>query len=494
MPAYYGPSPISLEVTARTWLMRRRTVRAEAALLLSQAADPVGSDGDAPVLPDDGESKDAGPVLTRRGEGGMRIPIGGGGGGGVAGGGGPRPLVAHTAVGDFHVVLRFADLRGLGASRRTPLHAAALDANATLVRELLRAMGGHWAFVRAADGTDMTPLDAAAAAGSVECVRLLLDAGGCPSSRVAAPSGRSVLHFAVAGHAGDAPPPAGEPTSRAVILALLLSACARALRAWVEGGAQYEAIVDARDAAGDTAVALACARGEPAAVQALLRAGADLGITNLEGDTPLMRAIRGGHAGLAEALLKHVVKGALSGSQRPCRPRARNKHGVTALMLAAECGDARLVRALIDSGVRRGLSNVAGDTVRVPGGLVCVPTRSYIFIYIYIYIYIYMCVFVFIFICARIPVRRAELRLRAEPGRAARDGAGTEQNHERRAARGHVARLVHAVRRTGRAGANWGMHLSYGARWGMHLSYGARIWECMDCRTARELGSAFVVA
>ncbi|HBY60689.1 MAG TPA: hypothetical protein DEH78_12760 [Solibacterales bacterium] len=97
--------------------------------------------------------------------------------------------------------------------------------------------------------------------------------------------------------------------------------------------------VKAANRYGATPLSLACANGNAAIVEALLRAGADPNETLAGGETVLMTASRSGNPQAVRALLK----GANVNAREPRR-------GQTALMWAAAEGHTAVVEALIEAG------------------------------------------------------------------------------------------------------------------------------------------------
>lgn len=105
-----------------------------------------------------------------------------------------------------------------------------------------------------------------------------------------------------------------------------------ALERLIRAGAQ----VDARDARGRTAAMAATHGRQPAALQALIAAGADLNIRDSRQDNPLLYA---GAEGLIEILRLAIAAGADT--------RITNRFGGTALIPAAERGHVEVVRELL---------------------------------------------------------------------------------------------------------------------------------------------------
>jgi hypothetical protein len=166
-------------------------------------------------------------------------------------------------VDDTAALTRLAAVRN--ACAQTPLLAAADNAHAECVRELVR----HWrADVLARDLNGYTALHCAAASGHVDCARWLVDHAGCPvDALLGSDDAYTPLHCAAkAGHAD-------------VVRALLAL------------GANCN-VVERRYRA--TAVALAVFNRHTACVQALVAAGADLRVRNCHGQSAFDLALLAG--------------------------------------------------------------------------------------------------------------------------------------------------------------------------------------------------------
>ena len=94
---------------------------------------------------------------------------------------------------------------------------------------------------------------------------------------------------------------------------------------------------------------LAAAGGHTAAVEALLRLGADPDATASDGWTALMRAAYKGHADAVAALLRGGAA-----------VDAVDEDGATALMWAAHCGQAECARLLLEAGADASLRGTGG--------------------------------------------------------------------------------------------------------------------------------------
>lgn len=95
----------------------------------------------------------------------------------------------------------------------------------------------------------------------------------------------------------------------------------------------------------------AAARGDAAAVSALLAQGANANATDAEGLTPLMNAAKAGHLATLQALL-----------QARAKVDARDPNGFTALAIAASLGHAPAVQALAQAGADPNAATRSGAT------------------------------------------------------------------------------------------------------------------------------------
>jgi hypothetical protein len=112
--------------------------------------------------------------------------------------------------------------------------------------------------------------------------------------------------------------------------------------------------VDVRDSSGFTALILAAYDGQPAAVDLLLRNGADPCAADLKGNTALMGVAFKDELDIAERLVAH------------CDVNMRNHEGQTAVMMAALFGHADIVRLLAKHGADLSLTDASGNSA---GGL-----------------------------------------------------------------------------------------------------------------------------
>ncbi len=158
------------------------------------------------------------------------------------------------------------------------LHEAAALGDLPRIRELL-SKATVPAEAYAPDG--WTPLHLAAFFGSAEACESLLDHGADISAVSRNPLANQPLHAAVAG--GQAP-----------VVRLLLS--------------RHADVVSHRCQGGLTPLHLAAELGETEVVGLLLEAGAEVGVPNDLGQTPVDMARRSGHEDLVRVMLRHGAR------------------------------------------------------------------------------------------------------------------------------------------------------------------------------------------
>jgi hypothetical protein len=110
-----------------------------------------------------------------------------------------------------------------------------------------------------------------------------------------------------------------------------------------------DAALDQADIDGDTPLLAALRQGQLQAASLLIARGADAGRPAAHGVTPLLLAASGGHAALAEQLL-----------QAGADPNARDRFGRTALQEAARRGDLSVAAVLLRHGADATLASNAG--------------------------------------------------------------------------------------------------------------------------------------
>lgn len=178
-----------------------------------------------------------------------------------------------------------------------PLHAAVFSNHSACIPYLLQA----GANANSATPYGYTALHLAVSGGRAECLTALLQAGVTPHER--AHDGSTPLHLAAS-------------LANHELLQLLL---------------QHGARVEMRNGRGDTPLIEVCrwSWGRPESAEALLRAGADPGATNILGDTALHAAAASGNRACIEQLLRAGAYAA-----------PLNHHGKTPYQLAKQHGHA----------------------------------------------------------------------------------------------------------------------------------------------------------
>ncbi|MBI4263424.1 MAG: ankyrin repeat domain-containing protein [Acidobacteria bacterium] len=104
--------------------------------------------------------------------------------------------------------------------------------------------------------------------------------------------------------------------------------------------------------AADSALVDAVKRGNPQAVRALIRQGADVDAVEPDGTTALHWAVRTGQAEVVDALI-----------DAGANVSVRNRYGITPLSLAAELGDPAVVERLLKAGADAKVVITEGQTV-----------------------------------------------------------------------------------------------------------------------------------
>jgi ankyrin repeat protein len=308
----------------------------------------------------------------------------------------------HLAAAGGHVgVLRAllaagASPHAWNAAGRTPLHVAAGAGSTGCVEALLEA--GADVDAPMALGICDTAVHAAAAGGHAAALRALVDAGACfegkngagktPRDVACSNAVRRVLNEAAA------KAKAAADAAAAAAAALFTAAAADdapALRAEMEvKGA--DTLVGMRDSEQRTLLHVACAAGAAAAAAVLLAAGADVAAKNAHGASPLHGAVSLPDADAALALAAVLLAagapidaadadgatplhGALTVPTRCAEALVRAllaagaetsartiKRGETAAHVAARCGQARALDALLSRGGEPGALDAAGAT------------------------------------------------------------------------------------------------------------------------------------
>jgi ankyrin repeat protein len=178
------------------------------------------------------------------------------------------------------LVARGADVNAKAAAGDSVLQRAAYGGNRWVVEMLLE----YGADVNAS-GRDSTPLGDAACAGNIEVVELLLNHGADVNRRIdrsRLPWGGLPLALALRCAGGS------EKTPRVQIASILVA---------------RDALVDARNDAGETLLHRAAADGHLAGIELLVSHGARVDATDLHGFTPLHSAVKEGRLEVAARLL-----------------------------------------------------------------------------------------------------------------------------------------------------------------------------------------------
>ncbi len=293
------------------------------------------------------------------------------------GGAADTPLEVAVQAGQLNVV-EFLLERGadpdVGRDRHeAPLHTAAKSRKRDALR-ILKVLLEHGADLDARNFASETPLHVAVWQTRPKFVAALLEAGASPNAR--ANHGKTPLHHATvhrrvvrmllkAGadpNAGDAQgltplETCGTGRARAIMLAggavetILTAARAGDLAKVRRFLAEDAAAVTETDSAGNTPLHRAASKGQAAAVELLLAAGADVDALNDRGAAPLHQAAAAGDAATVAALLA-------AGAD----PSTADNDGATPLHVAAEQGQAELAEAIAVAGADLNVTNHNGRT------------------------------------------------------------------------------------------------------------------------------------
>jgi ankyrin len=110
------------------------------------------------------------------------------------------------------------------------------------------------------------------------------------------------------------------------------------------------------------ALALAAERGDQAQVRSLIRQGADVNASGVDGSTPLHRAVFADRLDVVSLLVKAGA-----------RVTATDRYGVTALALACINGNAKMIRLLIEAGADPNAVDSAGEPALMAAARTGVP-------------------------------------------------------------------------------------------------------------------------
>ena len=144
----------------------------------------------------------------------------------------------------------------------------------------------------------------------------------------------------------------------------------------------HGAKVNVKDQRGDSALLVACHKGDLELVELLIERGADVNLKNNNGWTALIRASQLGHTEIVEFLIKHGAEVNIESIQKECPLHratygehtetvkslldhgasidVQNSHGVSPLHCASAVGHTEIVRVLLDRGATVNLLNING--------------------------------------------------------------------------------------------------------------------------------------
>ena len=196
----------------------------------------------------------------------------------------------------------------------------------TDVLHLMIDLGAIGADVNATNKKNQTTLMLASAGGSIDVVNALLEAGADPTITDA--DGCIWLHYAVA----------RKCSTRGNVLQLTID---------------HGADVNATNEKNQTVLMLACVVGNIDAINALLKAGSNPGITDSDGCTWLHHAV---YVKCNEEVLQAIIS-------HGTNINAKNKWNQTALVLAYHNGYINAIRMLLEAGADSKLTDAEGNTL-----------------------------------------------------------------------------------------------------------------------------------
>ena len=203
----------------------------------------------------------------------------------------------------------------------TCLHAAVSE-NCT--KEVIKKIINHGADVNAANKKNMTPLMNACQKGNIDGINVLLNAGADPG--ITDVDGHTWLHYAASGNCSS-----------------------EFLQTIIKHGAD----VNAANKKNMTPLMNACQKGNIDGINVLLNAGADPGITDVDGYTWLHYASFGNCSSeFLQTIIKHGAD-----------VNATSKHNKTALMIAYHNGNIDNIIVLLNAGANTDLCDDDGDTL-----------------------------------------------------------------------------------------------------------------------------------
>lgn len=250
--------------------------------------------------------------------------------------------VAHNRL----EAVRFLIGKGLSASKRSevdgrgPLHEACVKGYADLIPVLVSA----GADPEAGDHSGQSPLDLALAYKNVSAVKMLLDSGNGDVRRTLQSAGKAMESATMRGQveivrlllASGLDVNRATPNGTTYLHDAALKGQARVAVALLDAGAKLEA----RNASGGTPLHDAALGGDVKTITLLLDRGAAIDVTDAEsGATPLMLAAALGRNAAVELLIR-----------RGADVRLKDRSGLTALDRAQRADDTETVRLLKNSG------------------------------------------------------------------------------------------------------------------------------------------------
>lgn len=228
-------------------------------------------------------------------------------------------------------------------------------------QKIVDSLIAHGADVDSRNGAGDTPLILAASRGLPDAIASLLAAGAdhsavsdaCVTALSAAVGARDFRSADLVIKKGADVDQRPGPDGRTMLMDAASAGDVETIRFLVPRGAN----VNSKNAFGVTALQWAVQQGRDAAARELIAAGADVGACDREGQTILMvacfRAALMGEPAMREIVRTLCEKGADVDKKK--------KGGWTALMWAADIGDAETVKILCEAGADRSLKNDAGD-------------------------------------------------------------------------------------------------------------------------------------
>lgn len=271
------------------------------------------------------------------------------------------PLMMAAWTGNFRA---FALLRAHGASLSIKGHhgnnllsAAAAGGQVAMIKFLLSKAGGSFA-VNTINAFGETPLIGAADSGEWKAARLLLRSGADVNHIATGKSRQAALLYAARHEQPKmldllirhgAKVNARNWLGATPLMAAAFGANTGDIRLLLKAGAD----VNARDLQGDCALMLAARTGcvEPVAI--LLAHGADVNVSDNAGRTPLMAAVAENGSGAVDALIKAGAN---------VTAKAAGKQLISAIDIAAEKGKRALISELIRHGANVNSTDALGRT------------------------------------------------------------------------------------------------------------------------------------